>query len=41
MKLTVSFGNPFTATVYTAALLFIGFALGVGDLPGHHFSTPA
>ena len=28
MKVTVSFGNPFTVTVYTAVLLIIGWAIG-------------
>lgn len=28
MKVTVSFGNPFAATVHTVALLMIGWAIG-------------
>ena len=28
MKVTVSFGNPFTVTAYTVSLLMIGWAIG-------------
>lgn len=28
MKLTVSFGNPFVAAIYSIALLMIGWAIG-------------
>lgn len=28
MKVTISFGNPFTVTVYTVVLLMIGWAIG-------------
>jgi hypothetical protein len=28
MKVTISFGNPFAAMVYTVALLMIGWAIG-------------
>jgi len=46
MKVTVSFGNPFTDTLYTVSLLIFGWAIrvslgshplvGVDGLPGHH-----